>query len=493
MDVYFTTNPSDWTKLEGLYISERNPPGFIQGVDLSVVGFVGPCVRGPTDQVVTCTSAGQFLEIFGARLRPGATGGASVGKVWEALLNKKFGATIKVRRVAAAAAAAADIDLANAVPTNIVTVTATSVGAWGNDITAAVVAATDADANHWNLVITYNGVTYTYENLNTTTGNDNLATVIGDSLSNVVTVTKLADGRPVNAAAASLSTGSDGTIAATDYNTPIASMAVEPGVGVVCPVGSYVTAATVNGYLVTQAAAVSDRLFVTHSNDAANTVAEDITDIGSQITTRSDRIIWTYNAPYTVDPETGIAVQTPANQWMASILSQTDVDINPGAAECVPLLSGISRLTVSTLSRGDLINLRNAGICALERTVDGFQFRSAVTTSLTPGKQQITRRRCTDFLQLSASARLRSFVKAKNTPVNRATMLGELLAFSDSLRTAGRIIESYEIVGEAVNSNTTRAQGLEKILWRVKLIGHMLYLVLETEIGETVEIVEQAA
>jgi hypothetical protein len=492
-DVYFTTNPSDWTKLEGLYISERNPPGFIQGVDLSIVGFVGACVRGPINQVVTVTSIGRFLEVFGARVRPGATGGASVGKVWESLLNKKFGATIKVRRVAAAAAVLATRSLSNAVPTAIIRVDATSVGAWGNDVTVAVEAATDADALKFNLVVTYNGVTYTYQNLNTQAGQNNLATVIGDDIANPVVVTKLADGRPINSAAAALTTGADGTIAATDFNTPITDMTAEPGVGVVLPVGDYVTAATVNGYLVTQAANVSDRVFVTHSNDPTNTPADEVTDIGAQITTRSDRIFWTYNAPYTMDPETGVAVQTAPNAWLASILSQTDVDINPGAAECVPLLAGITRLTTNGLTRGDLINLKNAGVCTLERTVDGFQFRSAVTTSLTAGKEQITRRRSTDFLQLSAAARLRAYVKAKNTPVVRATMLGELLAFSDSLKNAGRIIESYELVGDAVNTNADRSRGQERILWRVKLIGHILYLVLETEIGETVEITEQAA
>lgn len=491
-DVYFASNPSDWTKLEGLYISERNPPGFLQGVDLSIVGLVGGCVRGPTNQVVTITSVGRFLEVFGARVRPGATGGTSVGKVWEALLNKKFGATIKVRRVAAAAAALATLNLPDAVPTNIVRVDATSVGLWGNDVTVAVEAATDGNANHWNLVVTYNGRTYTYQNLDTTVGQNNLAQVIGDDLANVVVVTKLADGRPVNAAAAALASGTDGVIAATDFQTPITEMAAEPGVGVVCPCGDYVTAATVNGYIVTQAGNVSDRLFVTHSNDPTNTPADEVTDVAAQVTTRSDRIVWCYNAPYTADPELGVAILTTPNVWMASILSQIDVDINPGAAECIPLLSGISRVTQNGLTRGDLINLKNAGVATIERTEDGFQFKSAVTTSLTSGKTQITRRRSTDFLQLSAARRLRAYVKAKNTPLVRAQMLGELLALSKSLKNAGRIIESFEIIGEAVNSNTDRSQGLERILWRVKLIGHILYLVLETEIGETVEITEQA-
>lgn len=492
-DVYFTTNPSDWTKLEGLYISERNPPGFITGVDLSTVCFVGGCVRGPTNQVVTCTSPGQFLSIFGKRLRPGASGGASVGKVWEALLNKRFGSSIKVRRVAAAAAALATRSLSNAVPTAIVRVDATSVGAWGNDVSVAVVDATDANANHFNLVVTYDGVTTTYQNLDTTAGNDNTAAVLGDSLSNAVVLTKLADGRPVNSTAAALSSGADGTIAASDFQTPLGEAAVEPGVGVVLIPQLYVTAATVNGYIVTLAPNVSDRIFLTWSSDHGNTPSDEVTDIGAQITTRSDRIVWCYNSPWTLDPELGIDIQTPPHVWMASILSQTDVDIHPGSEECLPFLVGIRRVTQTNLQRGDLINLRNAGISTIERQPDGFQFRSGVTTSLTSGKTEITRRRMTDFLQLSAASRLRSYVKRKNTQTVRDQMIGELAAFSEQLRQAERVIAEFQLIGEEVNNPTDRGQGLERILWRVRLIGHILHLVLETEIGTGVTITEAAA
>jgi hypothetical protein len=128
---------------------------------------------------------------------------------------------------------------------------------------------------------------------------------------------------------------------------------------------------------------------------------------------------------------------------MASILSQTDVDINPGASECVPLLAGISRLTLNgtSVNRANLKLAKASGIAVLEKTSDGFQFRSGVTTLLTSGLTEITRRRSTDFLQISAGRRLRAWVKAKNTVLNRGTMLGELTAFSDELRDAGRIVE----------------------------------------------------
>jgi hypothetical protein len=489
-DVYFTTNPSEFGKLPGLYVSERNPPGFIRGADLSVVGFAGKCVRGPSTPM-KITTTGRFLEVYGGRARPGAPA-TLLGEVWKALLNKQFG-TIYVRRVVPADAALATKNLSNVVPTAIVRVDATSKGAWGNDVQVAVEDATDADATHFNLVVTYNGQTYTYANLNMQTGQDNSLDVIGDDEANVIVVTKLASGRPLNSVAASLTSGADGTAVAADYQTPINDLAVEPGVGIVLVPEKAPTPATVNGYLVTAAPTVADRLFLTWSSDETNTDTDDTTDIAAQITTRSDRIVWCYNAPYTVDPETGTETLTGPHVWMASVLSQLDVDVHPGAADARPLLAGIKRLYNPNLSRAQLKGLQAAGISAIERLPGEFRFRMAVTTDLTPGRTEITRRRETDFLQLSAADRLRFYVKAINTPANRGAMIGELVAFSSELRSKGRIVQDFAIDSESVNTEAQRAEDIEQILWRVKLIGHMNSIVLQTEIGTDVTISEAAA
>jgi hypothetical protein len=57
-DIFFTTNPAEFTKLEGIYVSERNPAGFIRGRDLGVVGCAGRGVRGPSPPL-TSTSTGR--------------------------------------------------------------------------------------------------------------------------------------------------------------------------------------------------------------------------------------------------------------------------------------------------------------------------------------------------------------------------------------------------------------------------------------------------
>lgn len=515
-DVFFTTNPSEFTKLEGLYVAEKDPPGFIRGADLSVVGIGGVTTRGPAGPQ-RITSTARFLEVYGGR--DYGSGGALKNEIWAALLNKPLG-TLVVSRVIAVDAAVASVNFEEGVDgtgAEVLKVEASSKGAWGANVKAKVVAASDADADHFNLVVSYLGEQVIYENLNIkTAADDNLAEVVGDDIGRFVTLTKLADGRPANSstvtegafvaardasdfvnlaaigAAYTTTVGSDGTAVAADYNTVLTGLANTQGVSIVTMAGASVDQNSLNSTIVTQAAASSDRVFVTWSGTHSQAPATEITNLQTDITTRSDRIIWCFNSAYTLDPETGLELLRPPNEFMVSVLSQNDVDIHPGARRTADQLAGIKRLADETLTRQDLVDLKADGICTLENLPGLFLFRSGVVTDKTTGKTEITRRRSADFLQLSASDKLREFVKAKNTQENRATMAGLLVGFSQSLRDQGRIIEEFAIDQESVNTPAQRAQGIEKLLWRVRLIGHILHLVLETEIGTGV-VIEAAA
>jgi len=486
--VFFTTNPADFERLEGLYVSERNPPGFIRGRDLSQVGIGGKCVRGPLT-VQKITSTARFTEIYGER--DFGSGGALQGEIWKALLNKPF-STLYVRRVAAADAVAGTENFADITPTDIIQVDASSVGAWSlaanGGPTISVEAASDADANKFNLRVKYLGNETVYENLNTQAGQDNLASVIGDDVANLIVVTKLADGRPLNAADQPLLSGSDGTLVSADYIAGITDLANAQGPAVCLIAEASVDQTALNNTIVTLAAAASDRIFVTWSGVNSQVPSANIASLATDITTRSDRIVWCYNTPKTIDPETAVKINQGPHVWMAAILANTDVDIHPGSVDASSLLAGVSELDKETLTRADLISLRDAGISTLEKTPEGFAFRSGIVTSLVTGKTEITRRRSADFLQLSASDRLKFFVKVKNTIEARAQMGGELVAFSQSLKDQDRIIEDFAVEQESVNTPAQRAKGIEKILWRVRLIGHILHLVLETEIGTGVVI-----
>jgi hypothetical protein len=515
----FTSNPAEFTQLEGLYIYEQNPPGFIRGVSLGTIGIFGRCVRGPVDTPISITSEARFKEAVGRRdLTADGSGGTLIGEVWRDLLNKPFGPLVVVRAATTADAVASfnEEDTDGGAGSEIISIAASSKGAWGNNVYFRIEAATDADANHFNLRIRYLGEVFLYENLDTTVGNNNLLTVIGDDEGLTVTVTKLADGRPLNtdshtgAYLAALDTGAVGGYMA--LGTTVASFTSVVGTTSTVDAAAYtgtgraldkikeykgvsvvlcseaVTEATVdsvNTAMITAAAASSDRLFLLWSGNHADSVATVISDVGAF--TRNDRVVFCYNSPYTLDPETSVAIQTPPHAWLASTLSQIDVDIHPGEEDTKAFTAGITKLTDDGISRADYILLRNAGISAYERD-EGFSLVSAITISLTPGRTEIARRRSADFLQLSASSRLRVHVKKKNLAERRRLMGGELISFTQTLQDQKRVVESFAVDQESVNTQAQRDQGLEFILWRVKLINHILHLVLKTEIGTGVTI-----
>lgn len=513
-DIFFTTNPSEFTKLEGLYINEKDPPGFIRGADLSRVGVGGTCVRGPAG-VQQIGGSARFLEIYGGR--DDGAGGPLIGEIWASLLNKPMGA-ISVARLIAADAVVASLNVEVGVDgagLEVATIAASSPGAWGAQILQQVEDATDEDATHWNLRVKYLGGEALYENIDTSNGVSDQSAVdaiIGDDIARLIDITVLAAGRPNNGltvtevdwvaardadgfvtlvvpgAAWTGVAGSDGTIVTADEIALVTTLANAPDVAIVNMVGIMADHNAMNGQVVTDAALVSDRVFLVWAGTHSQDVATEVANVSTDITTRSDRIIWCFNSANTTDPDTRLAVLRSPNEWMASVLSQNDVDIHPGARQTADQTAGIRSLDNEVLTRQNLIDLRNAGACTLEKLRGMFLFRSGVTTLLTTGKTEITRRRSTDFLQLSAADKLVEFVKAKNTQENRATMAGLLVGFSQSLRDKGRIIEEFAVDQESVNTDNQRAQGIEKILWRIRMIGHILHLVLETEIGTGVVI-----
>lgn len=483
----FTSNPAEYLRHPGLYITEVAPPGFISGVALGTVGVIGQTLRGPVNTPVEITSIARFTEVFGHRSRYGSDTEANF--VRQFLINKRFGKVVVVR-AAAAAAATAEMDF-DATATPIINVAATSPGAWGNDLTVAIEAATSGVSTEFNLVVNYRGTTTTYRNLTVDGSNNNLASEIGTDLGNLVVVTKLANGRPDNAAAAALTdtAGSDGSIADADYtgtDDVIDQIKAYPGVAIVAS-ADRMTAA-VKGAFLTAAAAASDRIFLLWSGTHSDSIATAVTDAASY---RDDRIVYCFNSPYIIDPETAEETRVPPVSFMASVLAMTDVDVDPIDQDNKQYLTGISRLTYESITRESFITLKEAGICAIEK-LDGFNFAEGVLNYLVAGQTRITRRRSCDFLVLSAADRLKYFVGKKNTIELRIQMGGELTGFSQSLLDQGRVVEDFSVDQISQNTAALRAQGQETIFWQVKLIGHALSLVLKAEIGETVTIQEAA-
>lgn len=481
MQPFITTNENEITRLEGLYIKERTPPAVLSGVNLSVVGIVGETVRGPVDRAIEINSEARFRAVFGWRDQ--GSGGSVVSKVWQAMANKTWGKLIIVR-ACAAAAATATVSFSS-----VLRVDAANPGTWANNATANIVDATDGDSNKFDCKITYLGNTYWFRNLNISGSNDNLSTVVGTDDGTPFRLTKLGSGRPSNASTA-LSGGTQGSIADSDFTASgrgINVLSAYKGIGVQFIAER--SSSTLRAKIATDAAAATDRLFLMCPNDETVSVSSAITDVASY---RSDRIIYCYNAPYTLDGEAGAEMVTHPTAWMAAVLSQIDVDIHPGEEDTKKFLAPITKLYNEALTREDYISLKEAGICALERD-DGYCFVSGVTTSLTQQYTQITRRRMADYLILSLGKGLKNQVKKKNTFSRRRGIVAMINAFLGNLQKAERVVEEFKVDGEALNTVQGRAIGKEAILVQVKTLGHILHLVLEPEIGTTVEIKQAAA
>ena len=86
-DLMYTTNPNEWTRLEGVYVNRKKPDPRITGANVNTVGMLFSSVRGPlTPQIVG--SPAQATALYGGRDAGG--GGAIVGQGWLACLNRAF-------------------------------------------------------------------------------------------------------------------------------------------------------------------------------------------------------------------------------------------------------------------------------------------------------------------------------------------------------------------------------------------------------------------
>lgn len=500
----FTTNDADVSQLEGVYIKETTPPASVAETSLNAVAVFGATLKGPVGVPVLITSEQRFIDVFGG----GYLSGVNVNKVWTSILNKGF-SQLYVARVYAAAAAKASFTTetaAGGAGTANLRIDASSVGAWGNLLKFKVSAATSGVANDFNLEIkdTITGKTWKYENLNIVTG-DNLSTKVGTDDGRPVDLTKLAATRPVNNAAGvdgadtdgftflgqsvaafTSVVGADGSIADSDYfgtSKGLDLVANLKGPAIVyC---AEYTSANLKAATKVFAAASSDRIFLIGPTDQTTTVAAAISDVA---TYRSDRLVYCYNHAYTLDPITGTEVLVRPESFMAAVLANTDVDIHPGEEDTKRFLAGITRIYQQSLTRADYVLLRAAGISATEIDLGSPVFVSGVVTDLTPGKTEIARRRCADFLQLSAAFALRFHVKKKNTEARRTAIAAVLNGWLSGLKAQGRVVESYLIDMDILNTSTDRNNGIQRILMRVDLVPHMLSIVLTTEIGTGVTI-----
>lgn len=505
-DIVFSTNPTVQTQVEGLAVAEVKKESRVTGANVNTVALFDTAVRGPLTPQVLGSPSDQDA-IYGGRDL--GDGGAIVSNLWKATLNRRFSFPLIVCRVAAAAAvAAAEEDAAN-----VIRVTASSVGTWANGATTgvsfAITAASNGNANYFNLVVKYQGKSTTYRDLTVNGATaDNLAQVIGTSATNLVVVTKLASGNPtVTTTDLFLTAGTDGTVAASDYQTALDSLCAYPGVSVI-PVGcsAMPTHGAMTTYVQTKAAAFPMIRFLVWSG-ANNSRANEITAKTTVGGTFTKNVCWCYNASSTLETSTNALVETGPHLDMAVILGNTDVAVHPGDYANMQYLTGIKRLYNTSLSRADLALLRAAGISTMEPVEDdnggvaGFAFRSAVSANSTGAVGESTSIEFADvgrqiWLVKSIVRSLRWDVKSVATASKSRSMLAKLTQFADTDQKQEHIVAPDDpdlgpgYLFQFVETAQERAANIRKLLCKIRLLPYNLVIVLMVDIATDTVIVK---
>ena len=191
-----------------------------------------------------------------------------------------------------------------------------------------------------------------------------------------------------------------------------------------------------------------------------------------------------------------------ADGFMVSICSQLPPEENPGQlTSFTGGAIGIEKNNpdVQAMTITDYTNFRAAGIAAPR--VDGgvLVFQSGVTSVdplVQPNLRNIARRRMADFIQDSLALRLKAFGKKLNMRSRRALIASEIQSFMVTLLSPGNAaaqrIDGYKLDPVSGNTPPTLALGIYRIILNVRTLSSLDAIVLQTTIGEAVDVAEAA-
>lgn len=181
-----------------------------------------------------------------------------------------------------------------------------------------------------------------------------------------------------------------------------------------------------------------------------------------------------------------------ADGFMAMLCSLLPPEENPG--QITDYLNAVSGLESSTNVRGwtisDYTSFKANGIAALRMDAGTPEFQSGVTAvdpTANPGLTRISRRRMADQIQDTLALRGKRYGKKLGTRTRWTAMLTVMNDYLSSLVKAERI-DSFSIDGKTGNTAASWAAGLRWVKAKVKTISSMDSIVIQAEIGESIEV-----
>lgn len=302
------------------------------------------------------------------------------------------------------------------------------------------------------------------------------------------------DKEPINLAATPLASGSDGTVADSDYQTAI-TVAEQDRAGNVLWLDRY--NATLRAALKTHTLNAPDKIVILAGDATTQTKSAAITDAALYRDTEG-RIVYAFN-PLLASIDGVPNTETSPAGWVASVISNISPHIDPAFSGNAGFVLGATDVKFK-LNRGDFIQLKEAGIAAWENDPDiGIKLKSGITTQIANSQKiLILRRRMADFLTTSGGRFLKNFQNAPNTLENRNAVKAAILRFIQ-VNEQNKILPTDAEVqtGNAklvdtdiLNTDDGIADGFFKILWRQRIFSSMRFIVLQAEIGTSVVVTE---
>jgi hypothetical protein len=516
MDIRRILSLTQAEEVDGIYVFEIDPPRYIKGRAVNVVGIVGEFERGTMGQRLRIGSSKDFLT------RLGGYGVAPAGEesTWDgyggfkAVSGKVWPSGLRIVRpdYDNAAASTVDIPLVTHVADPLtqgrsLTLTARSKGRYGDRITAMISDASDASlTDGFKLVITLDDESEVIDNLYAAMTTAQLVERFRLAGLELADPSIADDGTAVVDAwpeTYTLTGGSDGDAAAQAWTDAIDLLLADREVGILfCaepPAG--VTAAVLNAYIKSKvgptagAGAPVTAVLAGPAGDDIDAAALEAAQY------RNDELLYVWPWRYQVyagaaNTHTDGKVLVPGNDAVAAALAAIGPDRDVSGPEGTEIIHACtSGLEFENRTRADYVTANQQGICGLEHDPDlGYRVRTPITTDLTPGKELIYRTRMKDYLNFSIAGALKFYAGQPITPDWEEEVTGAIQDFLDGAK-RDALIRDFSVDVESVNTDANIAKGIYRIKVKIQLWGIARSIVLMSQVGASVEIesVEEAA
>jgi len=484
----FTANTAA-VQQPGVFLIEVAAPTVIDGVAGGYVGLAFQGEWGPVQTLYIPTSGGDMMNTY----FPAGSAHTSTG--YYAVMRRKATPWAMVR-VLGTGYASATYNLQDAVPANVMLLTAKYPGTLGNSITATVAAATDGVANHFNLTVTLTNATTgstteTYTNLQTIAPAI-LPVLTSSNLLASATLVGTPTTRPVNGTF-TLAGGSAGAaVGAADYNTAFTQLATSGLIRVKCvdDCGDTIRAA-VNAFLQASVDATTNCMAVLQGSPT-NALAAAITDVA---TYRDDRVIYCGSWVNVLD-DNGTVQQSPFSTFVASAI----VNLEPQQSHAwwddrvTTYYNGIASIPNTILNTNDdgtKNQCTTNGICLPVRLDSGkYAALHDRTTSLTTSKLFSVTRRLKDYYGLSIKAGIPGWVNGPNTGDQQRALKITIDDFMNREQIKGRNT-GYTIDTKSGNTASSIALGQFVVIVNATTPAPMEKIFIMMNVGPTVVIAVQ--